>query len=124
MWIHDLGEFYEENLLEEGWGGLSIARKKGTHGVQAPEMAKPGLSYRNNKVGYKEPTMAAGSESGNVQFGNPYEQEEGIMGGAMAKKTDMLREIENSLRSLDDASPADRVAIMEISKLKERLMKL
>lgn len=123
MWIHDLGEFYEDNLLEEGWGGLSIARKKGTHGVKEPELAKPGLSYRNNKIGMNEPTMAASSTAGNVQFGNPYEQEEG-MGGPMAKKADIAQEIEKSLRSLDDASPSDRVAIMEISKLKERLMKL
>lgn len=121
MSLEDLRNLYEKNLIQEGWKGLSTHAIKKTHGLQDPQLAKPGLSYRNNKLGTSEPTMAGSSVAGNVQFGNPYEQEEGE---ALISKQEVMNKINNILEFLDEDSPADRVALMEISKLREEIKKL
>lgn len=122
MWIHDLGNFYEKEVISEGYRGLSVDRKLTARGVQSPTESKPNLSIRNNKMGTQTPTMAASSKAGNVQFGNPYEQEE--MVGKEINKSDVMEKINNILNSLDEDSPADRVALLEITKLRDEIEKL
>lgn len=119
MWIEDLGEFYEKNVITEGWGGLSMDFKKTNPKVKAPNLAAPSLSYRNNKLGTKEPSMGNHSVAGNVQFGNPYEQEEGVSGDM--PKQEILNLISELEQGLDGSDNADRVALMTLNKLKERI---
>lgn len=104
-WINDLGDVYEKNVINE-----QIVR-----GSVAPQH-DPNLSYRNNKLGLPINNLSADSLAGNVQFGNPYEQEEEPNGVDM-----VIREIDNLMSELDNASPTDRVAIMVLGKLKEKI---
>lgn len=113
MWLQELGMIYED------WRGLSVDQTPHTKGVQPPQLSKPNLSIRNVKLGTAEPTMAASSQAGQVQFGNPYEQEEVIDIPVSSKKLfSIIQELENNL---DSANPTDRSAIMALSTLKKRI---
>lgn len=120
MWFQELGEFYERNVVEEGYRGLSVDQTPQIKGMQAPTLAKPSLSYRNNKMGTAEPTMAAASGAGNVQFGNPYEQEEEVTGSI--EKQAVLNFINELESTLDDANNNDRVALMVLGELKNKIV--
>lgn len=104
-WINDLGDVYEKGVINE-----QIVR-----GTAAPS-ENPNLSYRNNKLGIVPNNLAADSLAGNVQFGNPYEQEEEV--SDIAK---VLKEIDFLMADLDGSSPTDRVAIMVLGKLKNKI---
>ena len=117
-WIEDLGNFYEKEILEENVDGLRYNHPKITRGVVAAQSAGPNLSYRQYKIGLDTPNMAADSVAGNVQFGNPHEQEETV-----CSVSEILKEIENLISDLDESSPTDRVAIMALSKLKQKINK-
>lgn len=114
MWLQDLGLIYED------YRGLSVDQAPTTKGVQAPQLAKPNLSFRNVKIGTQEPTMAASSLAGNVLFGNPTEQEEVIQDGPVSKMS-LINLIHNLSAGLDSASATDRVALMVLGKLKNEI---
>jgi hypothetical protein len=115
-WIKDLGDFYEKEVISESVSGLRYDHPRIPRGVMAPQTAGGNLSYRNNKLGLDVPNLAADSLAGNVQFGNPHEQEESVCSKGM-----VIKEIDNLLSDLDESSPTDRVAIMVLGKLKERI---
>ncbi len=118
MWVQELGLLYEE------WRGLSVDQTPHTKGVQAPQLANPNLSFRNVKIGTQEPTMAASSLAGNVQFGNPFEQEETVQDKPVSLAT-VCNEIDALCSSsLDSANPTDRVALMSLGRLKTKLKTL
>jgi hypothetical protein len=104
-WIDDLGNVYEKEVINE-----QIVR-----GSVAPT-ERPNLTYRNNKLGIVPNNLAADSLAGNVQFGNPYEQEEEI-----SDIDKILKEIDVLMSDLDESSPTDRVAIMVLGKLKNKI---
>lgn len=116
MWLKEIGLIYED------YQGLSVDQTPHTKGLQAPELAKPNLSFRNVKIGTQEPNMAAASQAGNVLFGNPTEQEEVVMDGPISRKKlcDLINLLSNTL---DSSSPTDRIAIMTLSKLKAEILK-
>jgi hypothetical protein len=116
MWLHDIGMIYED------YRGLSTDQAPQTRGVQAPQLAKPNLSFRNVKIGTQEPTMAASSLAGNVMFGNPTEQEEVINDGPISKSK-LCNMINGIWATLDSSSPTDRVALMVLGKLKQEILK-
>jgi hypothetical protein len=115
-WIEDLGNVYDDEILKENVNGLRYDHPKITRGTVAPQTAGKNLSYRNNKLGLDIPNLAADSVAGNVQFGNPYEQEETV-----CKVSEVLKEIEELCNELDENSATDRVALMVLGKLKQKI---
>jgi len=105
-WMKDIGNIYDNEPITESWKNATPAGDK--------------LSYRNNKMGMGVSNMAADSLAGNVQFGNPYEQEEVLVDGSMDKQ-ELLGEIDKLLSGLSDSSPTDRVAVMVLSQLKKKI---
>lgn len=99
MWFHDLSDMYE-NILNEGYGAYDPSRNS------VP------------RIGIQSPNLAALSQAGNVQFGNPTEQEE-IIDGNLSKR-DLFRELSSLASKLDSASPTDRVALLMLSQLKKK----
>lgn len=114
MWVQELGLVYEE------WRGISVDQTPHTKGIQTPQLANPNLSFRNVKLGTPEPNMAASSVAGNVQFGNPFEQEENIQDKPVSLAT-ICNEIDTLYNSLDSSSPTDRVALMVLGRLKSKI---
>jgi hypothetical protein len=117
-WIDELGDFYEKEMFVEHVGGLRYDHPKITRGVVAPQTAGKNLSYKNNKLGLDIPNLASDSLAGNVQFGNPYEQEETV-----CKVSEVLKEIDELCNELDENSATDRVALMVLGKLKQKINK-
>lgn len=112
MWLQELGVIYED------YRGLSVDQTPHTKGVQAPQLPKPNLSIRNVKLGTQEPNMAASSLAGNVMFGNPTEQEE-VTQDTPISKVKLCNYIDEICGTLDSVNPADRMALMVLSKLKK-----
>lgn len=108
MWNKELSMIYENTILDES----RYNYPKITKGTVAPQTAGPGLTYKNYKVGMPSNNLGDESQAGNVQFGNPYEQNE---------EYSVLTIIDDELSKLDNSSPTDRVAIMVLSNIKERL---
>jgi hypothetical protein len=116
-WIQDLGEVYDKNVIQENVSGLRYDHPKITRGTIAAQTAGGNLSYRNNKLGLDVPNLAADSLAGNVQFGNPYEQEE-----EPEFRNKLLKKIEELSSDLSESSPTDRVAIMVLGQLKKEFL--
>lgn len=112
MWVQELGLVYED------WRNNTLTTK----GLDAPNQPKPGLTFKNNKIGTTEPTLAASSQAGDVQFGNPYEQEEVISGTVSKQKVCEI--IDKMCNQLNDSNQADRIALLSLSTLKENIKKL
>lgn len=115
MWSTELGEIYES------YQGTLIDRTPTIQGVKAPQQANPGNTYNNNKLGTATPNIAAQSLAGNVQFGNPYEQEETIEGDI--SKHDMFVLIDGLASTLDENNHADRMALLVLGQLKTKIKK-
>lgn len=113
MWWKELDTIYE------GYRGLSLDQTPHIKGFSDPTMSKSGLNIKNNKMGIASPSLAASSLANDVQFGNPYEQEE-VIEGSVSKK-EIFQIIDEMSNELDSASPTDRVAIMVLNKLKTRI---
>lgn len=114
MWLQELGVIYED------YRGLASDQTPHTKGVQAPQLPKPNLSIRNVKMGEQVPNMAADSLAGNVMFGNPTEQEE-VIDDKPISKTKLCKLIDEICGTLDTVNPADRMALMVLSKLKSQV---
>ena len=119
MWWKELDSAYE--TICEGYRGISVDQSPHVKNVSAPQLAHPGLSIRNVKLGTAEPSVAADSLAGNVQFGNPYEQEE-VIEGAINKK-DVCAMIDELSKTLNDSNPTDRAALLVLGQLKTRIKK-
>ena len=111
-WKKELSIIYEKGVLNEEYGGLRYEHPKITRGTVAPQTAGDGLSYKNNKLGVRSNNLGDESQAGNVPFGNPYEQNEEISIESI---------IDEEMSKLDNSSPTDRVAIMVLGKIKEKV---
>jgi hypothetical protein len=110
MWNSELSSIYENNVLNEDL----YSNPKVTRGTIAPQTAGQGLSYKNYKAGLPVNNLGDESQAGNVQFGNPYEQNEEVS---------VISLIDAELSNLDGNSPTDRVAIDVLGKIKKKLSK-
>jgi hypothetical protein len=120
MWMHELSNIYAKDLLMEEMRGLRYDYAKIAGGMSAPDEAGRGLTYKNTKLGMEVPNLAADSLAGNVQFGNPYEQEEGLDDVPISRNK-ILSEIEKLMGDLNESSPTDRVALMVLGQLKQKI---
>lgn len=120
MWLHELSQIYDNRLIQEEFKGLRIDHPRITKGVSAPQLASPGHTYKNNKLGMTIPNNAAESLAGNVPFGNPYEQEEGVEDAPVSRNW-LSGEIDKLMETLDESSPTDRVAMMVLAQLKQKI---
>lgn len=111
----------EFDTIYEGYRGISTDQSPHVKGISAPNIGHPGISMRKNKIGINEPSMAADSLAGNVQFGNPYEQEEVVEGSV--SKQEICSIIEELSKELDSSNPTDRTALMVLGQLKTRIKK-
>lgn len=117
MWSQELELVYEE------WRTLGTDQTPQTKYTQTPQLSKPNLSIRNTKIGTQNPNMYSSSEAGNVAFGNPSEQEETISNTPVGK-ADICNYIDALGMELDGSSITDRVALMVLSKLKNKIKTL
>lgn len=111
-WNKELSMIYEKSILCEEYSGLRYDHPKITRGTVAPQSAGDGLSYKNNKIGVQSNNLGDESQAGNVPFGNPYEQNEEVSVTSI---------IDEEMAKLDNSSPTDRVAIMVLGKIKEKI---
>lgn len=117
MWVQELG------LLYEDWRTLGNDQTPSTKYAPNPVVAKPNLSIRNYKIGTQQPSILAASEAGNVPFGNPTEQEEEIINKNISNLK-VINLINSEISKLDHASPTDRVALMVLENLKNKIKSL
>jgi len=91
----------EFDTIYEGYIGISTDQSPHVKGISSPNIGHPGISMRKNKIGINEPSTAADSLAGNVQFGNPYEQEE-VIAGSMSKQEicSIIEELSKDERTL------------------------
>lgn len=119
MWLEELSNFYENNMINEHYKGIPPDYPKSPPGVGSPTQGSPTISYQNNKVGIPYPDSASMSQAGNVPFGNPYEQEEGIAG--QIDKKYIFDEINSMLGELHEGNPNNQMAILMLSRLKKKI---
>ena len=120
MWINELGKIYGDQIITEETRGIRVDSPKITGGMKSPHDSGQGLGYRGMKVAEISQNAAADSLAGNVPFGNPHEQEEGL-DDAPVSRNQVFSEIDKLMKDLSDSSPTDRVALMVLGQLKQKL---
>jgi hypothetical protein len=122
MWMDELSKIYGNQLITEETRGLRVDFPKIAGGMKSPHDPGQGLGYRGMKVAEISQNAVADSLAGNVPFGNPHEQEEGL-DDAPVSRNRVFSEIDKLMGDLNESSPTDRVALMVLGQLKQKLNK-
>lgn len=120
MWMKELSSVYNDHLILEQTRGIRVDSPKIAGGMKSPHDVGQGLGYRGMKVAEISQNAAADSLAGNVPFGNPHEQEEGV-DDAPVSRNRVFSEIDKLMGDLNESSPTDRVALMVLGQLKQKL---
>lgn len=115
-----LNSLYGDMILNEAHYGLRKEFPELASGQKGAVEAGRKLSYKNNKIGLPVSNMGDASAAGDVPFGNPYEQEE----GESVDKAAVFAMIDEINGELDISNSTDRVAIMALGELKNKIKKL